>query len=99
MGYIPIKCSLFKCGSQNKCCNCCEKVKQCQNACKNDHTKCDQSTRNNKAIFATIDGETHDLSAWSRIKGISYNTITGRMKLGWTPEEAVTGKRRNQDGV
>lgn len=44
--------------------------------------------RNNHRI--TIDGETHNLTEWSRIKNISQSLISARInRLGWSEERAV----------
>ena len=34
------------------------------------------------------------LSEWSRISGINYNTLLGRVKRGWSLEEAMYRKIR-----
>lgn len=39
-------------------------------------------------------GETHSLAEWSRITGISPSTIDGRLKSGYTPEEAVSPAKK-----
>lgn len=46
------------------------------------------NTRRNRSL--TVNGETHNLSEWARIKGISKNTIEKRLRLGWDEERAVT---------
>ena len=38
----------------------------------------------------TIHGETHLLADWAMKTGIPRNTISRRIKRGWTPEEAIT---------
>lgn len=45
------------------------------------------NTRKNR--FLTVDGETHTISEWARIKGISKNFIEGRLRRGLSDEEAV----------
>lgn len=39
--------------------------------------------------YLTIGGETHSISEWARIKGISKSTIEGRLQRGLSDEEAV----------
>lgn len=45
------------------------------------------NTRKNR--FLTVDGETHTISEWARIKGISKSSIEGRLRRGLSDEEAV----------
>jgi len=52
------------------------------------------NTRNNH--FITINGERHTIAEWERIKGFKPDTIHVRIRRGWKPEEAVTGKRRRK---
>lgn len=56
------------------------------------------NTRRNK--FITYSGKTMTLKQWSREVGINYATLTGRLRRGWTSEEAlkktVDMKYRNQ---
>lgn len=37
----------------------------------------------------TLDGETHTLAEWSRITGVSCQTIYKRLERGWTIEQAL----------
>lgn len=39
--------------------------------------------------FVTIDGETHSLTEWSRIKGINIGTVRDRLKRGWSEYDAL----------
>lgn len=43
-----------------------------------------------KSDVLTINGETHTISEWCTISGISYNGMYNRLKCGWTLEEALT---------
>ena len=56
---------------------------------------------NNKRTntMVTINGETHSLADWSRIKNINYKMVCTRIgKLHWTPYDAiVTPKRQRKD--
>lgn len=45
------------------------------------------NTRRNRYI--TIDGETHSLTDWAEIKGISIGTIRDRLKRGWSEYDAI----------
>lgn len=47
---------------------------------------------NNKRgnVYVTVNGETHTLTEWSEITGISYNTITKRRYRGWSDVDAVS---------
>lgn len=38
----------------------------------------------------TFRGETHNIQEWSEITGLSRSTIKGRLKRGWTIEDALT---------
>lgn len=40
----------------------------------------------------TANGETNTVAEWARRLGLSPNTIHGRLKNGWTPQDAVTIK-------
>ncbi len=48
------------------------------------------NTRNNK--FFEFNGIAHILPDWSRITGIARSTIDGRIRGGWSIEEALTIK-------
>lgn len=53
-----------------------------------------QQAQNRKnATKLTINGETKTLSEWADEAGVKYHTFRKRLKLGWTPEEALAGKR------
>ena len=44
--------------------------------------------RNNRLV--TLDGETKVLSEWEEIKGLNHSTVQGRVRSGWTYEEALS---------
>ena len=46
------------------------------------------NTRTNRLI--TYNGETHTLSQWADLKGISYDTLRNRLNRGWTVERALS---------
>lgn len=46
------------------------------------------NTRRNNNI--TLNGETHTISEWSRIKGLSRNTIVARLRRGWSIEDSLS---------
>lgn len=39
--------------------------------------------------YIVVNGETHSMSEWARIKGIRKDTIMSRLKRGWSEEDAV----------
>ena len=44
-----------------------------------------QQSRNMRTNhLLTFNGETHPLSYWSELYGINYNTLSGRLRYGWT---------------
>jgi hypothetical protein len=54
-------------------------------------TRGQQMNNTRKNCRITIDGETHTLTEWSRIKGISQSTLFYRIyRYGWSPEKALT---------
>lgn len=46
-----------------------------------------QSNNRRNVIQITIDGETHSLAEWCRIKGVSEWAIRSRLRSGWGKEE------------
>lgn len=46
----------------------------------------------------TIAGETHSISDWCRIKGITYATLCYRMKKGWPEDKLFVKPKRNING-
>jgi len=48
------------------------------------------NTRSNR--FIIVNGESHTLAEWGRIKGLKYCTIFARLCRGWKPDEAINGK-------
>jgi len=49
--------------------------------------------RNN--VLATVDGITHTITEWSRITGVSRQTIAYRLRKGWDDEKAVKEKPKS----
>jgi hypothetical protein len=47
-----------------------------------------RNTRRNHLV--TFDGRTQPVSAWAEETGIRYHTLSNRIRLGWTPEKALT---------
>ena len=43
--------------------------------------------RNNR--FLTYNGKTHTISEWSKITGIPYGTLSGRILCGWQEKRAI----------
>ena len=48
--------------------------------------------QNNKTdnVLLTFNGITHNMREWSEITGISYPTLQGRKKRGWSDEDSLT---------
>ena len=56
-----------------------------------------QQARNRKNTpMLTIHGETRSVAEWAETAKVSYTAFRKRLKLGWTPEEAVKGERDNK---
>ncbi len=47
-----------------------------------------RNTRTNR--FITLDGETHCLIDWIRLRGLAPRTVAGRLQRGWTEEQALS---------
>lgn len=43
-----------------------------------------------KKHYITVDGETHSLTEWEQIKGLTPGAINSRLKMGWDELKAVT---------
>lgn len=52
----------------------------------------EQSQNTSKVINITYNNETHSLSKWARITGISKHTLYTRYKNGWGVEKMLTTK-------
>lgn len=58
-----------------------------------------QANNQRKNRMLTVEGETHTISEWARIKGISPDTIWARLKYGWAEKETVvTPVKRREKG-
>lgn len=52
----------------------------------------EQMQNTSRNHYLTLNGETHSMAEWSRITGIPYGTIKGRInKYGWSVERALGG--------
>jgi len=49
------------------------------------------------ATLVTFDGETRSAGEWAALKGLKMNSIYGRLRRGWTIEEALTKPLRGED--
>ena len=49
-----------------------------------------QATNSSNAVQVTIDGVSHTINEWCRIKGIGYHVIKQRRKRGMSIEDAIT---------
>ena len=47
-----------------------------------------RNTRGN--VMVTIEGRTQCIMDWALEKGILHNTLSGRLRRGWSPEDAVS---------
>lgn len=56
-------------------------------------TPLEQSNNTRSAILVTYEGKTQSISAWAREKGLSIQTLAGRLRKGWSIEKAFTFKR------
>jgi hypothetical protein len=72
----------------------CGKSWESHNPCPNQCRWCGSRKWNgqDKSIkhLVTANGKTLQVSEWSVISGLSRATITARLRLGWTPEDAVS---------
>lgn len=54
-----------------------------------------QGTNKSDVVFVEYNGEKHPLSVWAEITGIKHATLYNRIvKLRWTPERALTEKKK-----
>lgn len=56
-------------------------------------TRLEQNRNTRHVHMLEIDGESRCVSEWSDISGTKRLTINSRLRRGWTPLEAVFGKR------
>lgn len=54
---------------------------------------CKESAMKTHTRVITINNKLKTLKEWSNISSTSYNTITSRLHRGWSPKEAVFGKK------
>lgn len=55
-------------------------------------TKKEQAINRKTTVLLTIDNETLCLADWGRKAGVDYNTISRRLKKGWSHKDAVYGR-------
>lgn len=60
----------------------------CKENCKWSTNK-EQKRNTRRNILVTINGITKCLKDWCKIYKLNYNTIRSRLRLGWTPKEAL----------
>ena len=53
-------------------------------------TKKEQQRNRADCHFVTAFGETRTIAEWTEISHLSFSTISGRLKAGWNPEDAVS---------
>lgn len=56
----------------------------------------EQARNRRTARMLELNGEVHSLIEWSEITGLKPDTITERIKAGWTIEEALTIKKNGR---
>lgn len=49
----------------------------------------EQANNTSRNRYLTFNGETHTIAEWAKILGISYGTLSSRIKRGWTITDAV----------
>jgi hypothetical protein len=53
-------------------------------------TKTEQARNRRTSHFIVINGEKHCLSEWLEIKGLNKSTFEGRIRRGWTEQDAIS---------
>lgn len=53
-------------------------------------TRAEQNRNNRRAVLLTHDAQTKNLIDWAKETGVSQDTISRRIKRGWTVEDALT---------
>lgn len=53
-------------------------------------TRLEQARNFSRNRLLTIDGQTLCLSAWVERSGLPYDTVRGRLRLGWPPEKIIS---------
>jgi len=57
-----------------------------------ERESCIQKKERNKMI--AFNDEKHTIAEWSKITGLSYNTIRDRLRCGWSIEDALTRRKK-----
>jgi hypothetical protein len=52
-----------------------------------------QAANRKNTVLATMNGETKPVVEWARIHGVSAERVRNRVRLGWSIEEAIAGRR------
>jgi len=53
-------------------------------------TDIEQANNRRSNILITIDGRTQNITQWAKEKGINSHRVFNRLRIGWTPEDAIT---------
>lgn len=53
----------------------------------------EQQRNKSSNVWITANGETHVISEWSRMTGLSHGTISYRLKSGWTHDQVINTPR------
>lgn len=59
-------------------------------------TRAEQAINKTNNVMIEIDGQSKPLSVWCREYGKNYGTVWSRLKLGYTPLEALTASRHSK---
>lgn len=59
-------------------------------------TRKEQQNNRGACRYIELNGERHTLKEWAEITGICYTTMRKRLKMGWTPERAVSEPARRR---
>lgn len=59
-------------------------------------TTIEQGNNKRNNVFLTYNGETKTISQWNRYFGFGKNIVSGRLRLGWSVEKALTTPIKTQ---
>lgn len=62
-------------------------------------TKKEQARNCRNSVYITCKGETRTLAEWAEVTGIRRETISNRIKAGWSIEESLTKERSQRNSL